>query len=116
RCEARAVVRRAAAPRPRPVRDDRRRPAVPVVLVEGVPLFDVARRTRFEPGRDRRAHRAAGPRRAARLSSRRIMRKRPLILWLIGLGLIASPVYYYVEKVFVAQIPWTDVGAVFAAM
>lgn len=44
------------------------------------------------------------------------MKKRPIAIWLVGLGLILSPIYYYFEKSFIAQIPWTDVAAMIRAM
>jgi len=44
------------------------------------------------------------------------MKKRPIAIWLVGLGLILSPLYYYFEKSFIAQIPWTDVAAIIRAM
>lgn len=44
------------------------------------------------------------------------MKKRPIAIWLVGLGLILSPIYYYFEKVFVARLDWTDPISVFSAM
>jgi Tfp pilus assembly protein PilZ len=44
------------------------------------------------------------------------MKKRPLVIWLVGLGLIVSPLYYYFEKSFLARIPWTQAAAIVSAM
>ena len=44
------------------------------------------------------------------------MKKRPIVIWLVGLGLIASPLYYYFEKSLLANLAWSDPGSVFGAM
>lgn len=44
------------------------------------------------------------------------MLRRPLALWLISLGLVLSPVYYYVERVILSGLPFTDPVAIVSAM
>ena len=42
--------------------------------------------------------------------------RRPLLLWLIGIGLILSPIYYYFEGALSAGLAWTDPRAVIASI
>lgn len=44
------------------------------------------------------------------------MKKRPLVLWLVGLGLLLSPVYYYLERSFSRGIPLGEPASVLASM
>jgi hypothetical protein len=44
------------------------------------------------------------------------MKKRPLVLWVIALALMASPLYYYVEKARLDHIGLGEPGAIFGAM
>jgi hypothetical protein len=44
------------------------------------------------------------------------MLRRPLVLWLVSIGLILSPAYYYIERVLLSGIPWSSPVAVLSAM
>ncbi len=44
------------------------------------------------------------------------MKKRPLVLWLIALTLMASPIYYYIEKSRLDHLALGEPSAIFGAM
>lgn len=44
------------------------------------------------------------------------MKKRPLAIWLIGVALMLSPIYYYFEKSVLAHLPWTEPRLIVAAI
>src|SRR5260221_2833858 len=44
------------------------------------------------------------------------MKKRPTLIWIVGIGLIASPIYYYLEAAWSFRVSFGDPALVIGSM